>query len=525
MLTTTRLEEKRLLLQRRLDKRKSQKERNQLGQFATPPGLARSIVKHGISLLGNNKNIHFLDPAFGTGSFYSALLDIQTTENIVKSRGFEIDPDCGEAAKELWKDTSLDLQILDFTSLPASKQQSERFNLIICNPPYVRHHHLSRAEKVRLQELTLDTCGMRISGLAGLYCYFLCMAHYWMMNGGIAGWLIPSEFMDVEYGKAIKHYLLNKVTLLQIHRFDSRDVQFDEALVSSTIVWIKNEPPQPNSQVLFTFGNSLSSPNLSKSIDVSVLKTEPKWTRFPALPVRIRSNVNDFYLSDLFEIKRGIATGDNKFFILNEKQIKEYKIPNRFLKPILPSSRYLSTDEIEADNQGIPILERRLFLLDCNLPEDEVKTTYPQLWDYLKLGQGTVSERYLCRHRKIWYSQEKRSPAPILCTYLGRKKNQDSRTFRFILNSSKAVAPNVYLLLYPREIIAQPIARDSSMIRKIWEVLRTLDPNTILAEGRGYGGGLHKIEPKELGRVNATRVIDVLPATAKPTKIVQHSLF
>lgn len=523
MLTTTHLEEKRLLLQRKLDKLKSPKERNQLGQFATPPELARSIVQHGLSLLGNDKDIHFLDPAFGTGSFYSALLGIQEIENIVKVRGFEIDSDCGETAKELWKDTSLDLQICDFTNLPAPKQQSERFNLIICNPPYVRHHHLSRAKKVRLQELTLETCGMRISGLAGLYCYFLCMAHSWMMNGGIAGWLIPSEFMDVEYGKAIKHYLLNKVTILQIHRFDSVDVQFDEALVSSAIVWIKNEPPQPNSQVLFTFGNSLSLPNLSKSIDVSILKTEPKWTRFPAL--QVRRNSRDFCLSDLFEIKRGIATGDNKFFILNEKQIERYQISHQFLKPILPSPRYLPTDEIESDNEGIPLVERRLFLLDCNLPKDEVKTAYPRLWDYLKLGQGTVSERYLCRHRKIWYSQEKRSPAPILCTYMGRKKNQDSRTFRFILNSSKAVAPNVYLLLYPRKIIAQSIVRDSSIIRKIWEVLRTLDPNTILEEGRGYGGGLHKIEPKELGRVDATRVIEILPATAKPTQFVQHSLF
>jgi hypothetical protein len=42
--------------------------------------------------------------------------------------------------------------------------------------------------------------------------------------------LIPSEFMDVNYGAAVKRYLLNKVTLLHIHRFDPHDVQFGDAL-------------------------------------------------------------------------------------------------------------------------------------------------------------------------------------------------------------------------------------------------------------------------------------------------------
>ena len=54
-----------------------------------------------------------------------------------------------------------------------------------------------------------------------------------MADDGLAAWLIPSEFMDVNYGRAIKEYLLNQVTLLRIHRFDPSDVQFNDALVSS----------------------------------------------------------------------------------------------------------------------------------------------------------------------------------------------------------------------------------------------------------------------------------------------------
>ena len=45
-------------------------------------------------------------------------------------------------------------------------------------------------------------------------------------------------------------------------------------------------------------------------------------------------------LGDLFDIKRGVATGANKFFILDEAQGVAEGIPEEFLIPILPSPRY-----------------------------------------------------------------------------------------------------------------------------------------------------------------------------------------
>jgi hypothetical protein len=39
-----------------------------------------------------------------------------------------------------------------------------------------------------LQFRTHQASGMKISGLAGLYCHFLGLAHPWMTEDGIAGW-------------------------------------------------------------------------------------------------------------------------------------------------------------------------------------------------------------------------------------------------------------------------------------------------------------------------------------------------
>jgi len=152
---------------------------------------------------------------------------------------------------------------------------------------------------------------VRITGLAGLYCYFLGLSHVWMQSGGIAGWLIPSEFMDVNYGRSIKKYLLDKVTLLHIHRFDPNEVQFEDALVSSSIIWFRNDPPPTDHQVKFTFGGSLLYPKQSRLVSTSVLHEETKWTRFPMSDPRGKETF--CHLSDLFTVKRGIATGYNSF--------------------------------------------------------------------------------------------------------------------------------------------------------------------------------------------------------------------
>jgi len=40
-------------------------------------------------------------------------------------------------------------------------------------------------------------------------------------------------------------------------------------------------------------------------------------------------------LGDIFSIKRGIATGDNGFFIVSEQQARELGFSCQFLRPIL----------------------------------------------------------------------------------------------------------------------------------------------------------------------------------------------
>lgn len=509
------IETRRLTLQAELDAKKSQAERNRLGQFATPTALAREILASSISLLPSGEYIRFLDPAIGTGSFYSALLATAAEERIASAVGYEIDVHYGAPSIELWADAGLAYRMKDFTT-SATPVPNERANLVICNPPYVRHHHMTREEKVRLQDASEVASGVRVAGLAGLYTYFLALSHVWMAEDGIACWLIPSEFMDVNYGKAVKKYLLSKVTLLRIHRFNPNDVQFGDALVSSAVVWFRNSPPPKGHQVEFTFGGPLADARVHRMVAAADLAKEPKWTRYPVSDVREQHTGPK--ISDFFNIRRGIATGDNNFFLMTVEQAAERNIPKQFLRPILPSPRYVKEAEILADTDGNPKIGKPLFLLDCRLPPDEVQTRYPALWAYLCSGIPSVSERYLCAHRSPWYCQETRDAAPIICTYMGRNDGKGNEPpFRMILNHSRAIVANVYLMLYPKPVLQNAIDERPEILRRVWEQLQAIRPEDMLGEGRVYGGGLHKMEPKELANVSAEGIADLVGSVAHPT--------
>lgn len=518
MTTHDTIEARRLTLQAELDAGKSQRERNQLGQFATPPALAREILTYARSLLPQDEPVRFIDPAIGTGAFYAALRQAFPAPQVERACGVEIDPHYGTPARELWQKTPLEYRLADFTTL----QPDRRFNLLISNPPYVRHHHMPSEEKARLQLRTQTSCGVKIAGLSGLYCYFLGLSHAWLEPGAISAWLIPSEFMDVNYGQAVKRYLLDRVTLLHIHRFDPSDVQFADALVSSAVVWFRNAPPPADHTVRFTFGGSLSAPNLVREVPASSLAEERKWTRFPAAAIRARSSGPR--LADFFKIKRGLATGDNSYFILDEAAIAARSLPLSCFRPILPSPRYIIGDEIESELDGTPHLSRRLFLLDPRLSEAEIAVRFPSLAAYLhEGGERGLHERYLCKHRALWYAQENRPAAPIVCTYLGRSDTKSGRPFRFILNHSQATVANVYLAMYPTPLLENAMRRDPQLIRAVWCVLNRISPDRLLGEGRVYGGGLHKLEPKELANVPAQDIADLLPTEARPLQ--QHELF
>lgn len=490
-------ERKRIEEQVRVDASKSKSSRNAKGQFATPPLLAKSIVQHVLCYFPDNVGIHFLEPSIGTGAFYSALKQNLPEGRLIKAKGIEIDSDYFKVADDLWNDDKTSIQYGDFTKLKSPDTEKDRYNLVISNPPYVRHQHIDSEQKNELRARTSRVFKQIPSGLSGLYLYFLGLAHEWLMKDAISVWLIPSEFMDVNYGNVIKKYLKEEVTLLKIHSFDPSDSQFHDALVTSSIVIFKNRKPEKGAKAQFSYGGQLSDPKFQKDINISELHSLHKWSQLAKVGNRIKSNTA--LLGDFFYTKRGIATGNNDFFILNTEEVEHFDIPRSYLTPILPSPRYLKEKIVNSTDDGVPILRNQLFLLNCKLPIDKIPKEHSSLKNYLLAGEEkSIHDKYLCKNRPIWYQQETREVPRLICTYIGRRKNEKGSPFRFILNKSKAIITNAYLAIYPKPHIVDLLSEDPDLWEKVWRMLNNIPGDKLIAEGRVYGGGMYKLEPKEL---------------------------
>src|SRR5687768_8288550 len=76
-------EQRRLQVQAELDRRKTARERNQIGQFATPRLLAVDIAREVSRVAGlESSPLCFGEPSIGSGAFYSALLEVFGTDRI-----------------------------------------------------------------------------------------------------------------------------------------------------------------------------------------------------------------------------------------------------------------------------------------------------------------------------------------------------------------------------------------------------------------------------------------------------------
>ncbi len=498
------IEERRQQEQTRLDSLKTAPERNKWGQFATPPALALSLARYAHALMGKAP-MRFLDPAIGTGSFYSAALQAFGEKHMAAATGVELDPLFAQTAATLWEGQGLQVIKGDFTK---QRTPQQRFNLVLTNPPYVRHHHLEAGEKDRLKARLAQSLHLDISGLAGLYCYFLLLCHDWMEEQGLAIWLIPSEFMDVNYGVTVRRYLTEHATLLHIHRFCPTDVQFTDALVSSAVVVFRKAPPPAGHTARFSFAGPIEHPQKEAQVSLDTLRQSRKWTQFPATTTV--SGTGELNLGDIFAIKRGLATGSNSFFILTEQEIKDRHIPHQFVKPILPGPRHLTGDIIDALPNGAPDVSPHLYLIDCSETEARIEASWPRFYEYLQTGKAQkIHEAYLSSHRAPWYSQEQRPPAPFLCTYMGRSRN-GKHPFRFLWNRSQATAHNVYLMLYPIGPLRAALKEHPDLHAHVFEALQRITPAQLITEGRVYGGGLHKVEPKELAQIPARVVLDAV---------------
>lgn len=468
-------EERRIKKQIEFDASHNQAERNKNGQFATPIQLAKAISADAIKRVDHPKL--FLEPACGTGAFISAVKEIDPE---IEIDAVEKDLELFKIANSIWSDSKTNIYNEDFFDFATTEK---RYDLLIANPPYSRHHHLDQTKKQKYGNLIKESVNYRLSQLSGLHAYFILGATNLLNPGGVASWLIPAELFSVNYGKVVRNYITKNVTVERIHFFEKTDLQFEDALVSSCVLTIRNKEADDQYQVVITRGD-FSKPRDEITMTIAELRATEKWQHI----FHKTSHSSHSKIGDYFNVKRGLSTGSESFYSKKRSEWQNIGIEDEWLIPVLPAPRYVKDLLIISDELGWPLkYEQALLKIPSSLDEVSLPGA---LQEYLSNCPDKIRNSYTATHRKKWFSIEQRDPAPIVCTYMSRS---DSQPFRFIRNKTNAVVTTAYLCLYP---VNNQMSEDD--LDQLCDKLNAIDPNILIKASREYGGGLRKLEPKEL---------------------------
>jgi len=497
--------------------------------YVTPPEYARDMAKCALDAFGSDsRKIDFGDSAIGTGALFLALKKWVDIVNETQNSKYEfnsaigVDIDKMMAQESFIRYSKRGLAVIYGDAILPNTDLGLARNLMLVNPPYNRHENIPKGYQQRINAFAEKQTGIKILGDAGLYVYHLLIMDKWLGENGVAAWLIPSIFLQSRYGRAVREYLLNNVQMVQLHVYDEEKLQFDNTHISTTIVTFEKKSKVDSANIRISYGDSVMKPlSVFEARSADFEDSLENWRkiiyRTCTSQHKIGISPKIIRFDELFDIKRGLATGANSFFVLDRKKAEQIMIPNFALKPILPKARYLNSLIINAQEDGFPDVSPQLVLIDCDINEKIISQKHPNFFAYLEMAKQkdddgkSIVDRALVRGRRPWYKQEKREAPPFLLTYMGRKKSKLPPLY-FILNRSEATALNTYILLYPKPWLDKLLKEDMSLYENLLSSLNQTAKQIISQQTRIYAGGLQKLEPGELKGLS---LIDI------PSKIAQ----
>lgn len=203
-----------------------------LGQFFTPFPIAHFMAKW---ITSNPQCNTILDPAVGLGVFFRAILkeaDVTSYQLI----GYDVDPQVLKKAKILFQGYEDSIRLINRDYM--FNDWNNRYDGIICNPPYQRFQNYKNRNEI-LAEFQ-SRLGLALSGLTNLHTLFLLKSVNQLSENGRAAYILPSEFLNADYGVFIKRNLITHKSLKYVIVFDFTENLFDNVITTSCILLFDN---------------------------------------------------------------------------------------------------------------------------------------------------------------------------------------------------------------------------------------------------------------------------------------------
>ena len=334
------------------------------------------------------------------------------------------------------------------------------FDIVIGNPPFVRHENINSANINResyARELRMAVKkvwpGLSINGRADLHTFFFYLGVSMLKPGGVVCYIAPNAWLDVDYGEQLREFLLRHTDLhLLLNPSQRRFAAGVNTLIvvasagdigkrtkKDSVLFMTPAQEMKEEDILSAaFSSALKHRNDCRLVTRSgrdqvdggqpylqngkdlILTASQRWGiyfRAPDIFFDLMSRLDGCLkpLGRLGKVRYPLKTGINEFFFVTQDRAAGYGIESQYLVPVVKSTREFTSYILEA--------EPKTFLFSCDKSLSELKALrHRGALDYIKWGAGQSTKLGIpwsqvasVSHRKEWYAIPRLDPAHILC--------------------------------------------------------------------------------------------------------------
>ena len=467
--------------------------KQRLGAYYTPERAGCILADWAIQ----SPSDKVLEPSFGKCGFLQAVVDrlgvYGCEEPIHNVHGCDIDSDAFEGPYEsLVQENGAgdQFQERDFLKATPVDLGGRKFNVVIGNPPYVSYHNMEEAQRkaavraIRESDFSLDR-------KASLWAYFVLHAFRFLAEGGRVAWVLPGSFFHADYSST----LIDAVTE---HFEKAVALQLGERI-------FRNEGTEEHSVILFADG--WKSESLCENLRVGYVpsldeleQTIQDWENgdwagkdydsqigvaFMAPRVadavrRVEDKCRVRKLGDVVEdVKIGIVTGDNRFFVIGRSDVQEHDLEERDWKYIFAKSKIsdgisLTEQDFKEANQS----DERCLLVDG---EGGMSGSLKEYFG--RKSEDEIESNVTFGKRENWRLPDDGDEPDAFFTYM------QSLGPRLILNQAGVNSTNTIHRVYFGDEVSELKQKALAV-----SLLSTFSRLSAEVEGRTYGSGVLKLE-------------------------------
>ncbi len=394
-----------------------------LGQVYTPEWVVIEILNLVNYRTEKILNSYILEPSCGDGAFLIEIvkryifeakrqsLSDDEIRNGLEKYIYGIELDEGEYQKcignlnEIVKSSinfeCLNWNILNENTLHIFKNHLSFFDYIVGNPPYIRIHNLDLDTRSILKE------NFQFSeGTIDIYLSFFEMGFQMIKPKGFIGYITPNSYLHNSSYTKFREYLKDKKAVNTLIDFKANKI-FKGFSTYTAISIIENS----NTKDSFTY-KELIDGEMTKINDVLYAELNMKdWSFTDKANEDFLRNLygdKNTFINELFNVQYGFATLRDKIFIGSIQEVdnkddlvlfNDHLMESVLLKTVIKGSKHKG--EID-HNQKIIFPYKKILGKYIVIPEDEMKSSYPNCYDYFLKNDDELRARDLDKGA-LWY--------------------------------------------------------------------------------------------------------------------------